>query len=251
MRTDDANVAIKGVIAHVLQRSVWRSVASSRQTSRHPRHKWPWCWIHPHHVTNSHPTKALSSVASPHSRPRHFIYFSAFLNSLSPWVRLVGGKGAGSPDMNRPSPRRVLVGSSHGSEVPWHTGCTQRSHCQRNLSRFGWFFFLLLLLLLNEGVNLNLNKNPLLSLFTGYFMYDFFDMLFNQKLSHSWELLFHHLVVGLSSISSTSHTVIVPWPAMLQHNPIWWENNIPAQEIVHVQLDLQVMCQKKTTTQNA
>lgn len=62
-------------------------------------------------------------------------------------------------------------------------------------------FFLLLLLLLNEGMNLNLNKNPLLSLFTGYFIYDFFDMLFNQKLSHSWELLFHHLVVGLTSIS--------------------------------------------------
>lgn len=113
-----------------------------------------------------------------------------------------GGKGAGSPDMNRTSPRRVLIGSSHGSGVPWHTGCTQRSHCQRNLPRFGWFFFLLLLLLLlNEGMNLNLNKNPLLSLFTGYFIYDFFDMLFNQKLSHSWELLFHHLVVGLTSIS--------------------------------------------------
>lgn len=141
-------------------------------------------------MVNSHPTKALSSMASLRSRPRHFIYFSGFLNSLSPWVQLVGGKGAGSADMNRPSPRRVLVGSSHGSEVPWHTGCTQRSHCQRNF-----------LLLLNEGMNLNVNKNPLPSLFTGYFMYDFFDMLFNQKLSHSWELLFHHLVVGATSIS--------------------------------------------------
>lgn len=33
---------------------------------------------------------------------------------------------------------------------------------------------------------------------TGYFIYDFFDMLFNQKLSQSWELLFHHVVVGLA-----------------------------------------------------
>ncbi len=38
-----------------------------------------------------------------------------------------------------------------------------------------------------------------LSVPTGYFIYDFFDMVVNQKLSQSWELLFHHLVVGLSS----------------------------------------------------
>lgn len=30
----------------------------------------------------------------------------------------------------------------------------------------------------------------------GYFIYDFFDMLLNQKLSQSWELLFHHVVVS-------------------------------------------------------
>lgn len=105
-------------------------------------------WILPYYTVNFHLTKALSSLASLRSHPRHFIYFSRFLNSLSPWVRLAGGKGAELSDMNRPSPRRVLVGSSHGSEVPWHTRCTQRSHCQRNLSRFGWFFWLLLLLLL-------------------------------------------------------------------------------------------------------
>lgn len=35
---------------------------------------------------------------------------------------------------------------------------------------------------------------------TGYFIYDFFDMLLNQKLSQSWELLFHHVVVGLLCI---------------------------------------------------
>ncbi|XP_062872975.1 TLC domain-containing protein 2 [Trichomycterus rosablanca] len=29
----------------------------------------------------------------------------------------------------------------------------------------------------------------------GYFMYDFFDMVFNQKINQSWELLFHHTVV--------------------------------------------------------
>lgn len=41
----------------------------------------------------------------------------------------------------------------------------------------------------------------MLSIPTGYFMYDFVDMVVNQKLSQSWELLFHHLVVGLSSIT--------------------------------------------------
>ncbi|XP_064159321.1 TLC domain-containing protein 2-like [Anguilla rostrata] len=29
----------------------------------------------------------------------------------------------------------------------------------------------------------------------GYFIYDFLDMVQNQKLSQSWELLFHHVVV--------------------------------------------------------
>lgn len=31
---------------------------------------------------------------------------------------------------------------------------------------------------------------------SGYFIYDFFDMVINQKISHSWELLFHHVVVS-------------------------------------------------------
>lgn len=48
-------------------------------------------------------------------------------------------------------------------------------------------------------------SHALVSFSIGYFIYDFFDMLFNQKLSHSWELLFHHLVVvtcfGLSVLS--------------------------------------------------
>ncbi|TSN39314.1 TLC domain-containing protein 2 [Bagarius yarrelli] len=39
----------------------------------------------------------------------------------------------------------------------------------------------------------------------GYFIYDFFDMVFNQKINHSWELLFHHMVViscfGLSVLT--------------------------------------------------
>ncbi|XP_073779186.1 TLC domain-containing protein 2 isoform X1 [Danio rerio] len=29
----------------------------------------------------------------------------------------------------------------------------------------------------------------------GYFIYDFLDMVINQKIIHSWELLFHHVVV--------------------------------------------------------
>ncbi|KAK1785770.1 hypothetical protein P4O66_003150 [Electrophorus voltai] len=39
----------------------------------------------------------------------------------------------------------------------------------------------------------------------GYFIYDFFDMIFNQKINQSWELLFHHVVVitcfGLSVLT--------------------------------------------------
>lgn len=38
----------------------------------------------------------------------------------------------------------------------------------------------------------------MLSVPTGYFIYDFFDMVMNQKLAQSWELLFHHIVVGLN-----------------------------------------------------
>jgi len=35
---------------------------------------------------------------------------------------------------------------------------------------------------------------------SGYFIYDFFDMVINQKISHSWELLFHHVVVSRHKI---------------------------------------------------
>ncbi|KAM6933142.1 TLC domain-containing protein 2 [Xenentodon cancila] len=48
-------------------------------------------------------------------------------------------------------------------------------------------------------------SHALVSFSIGYFIYDFFDMLLNQKLSQSWELLFHHIVVitcfGLSVLS--------------------------------------------------
>lgn len=44
----------------------------------------------------------------------------------------------------------------------------------------------------------------MLSIPAGYFIYDFFDMVLNQKLSQSWELLFHHVVVGLSNITVTA-----------------------------------------------
>ncbi|XP_008423831.1 TLC domain-containing protein 2 [Poecilia reticulata] len=48
-------------------------------------------------------------------------------------------------------------------------------------------------------------SHSLVSLSIGYFIYDFLDMLGNQKLSQSWELLFHHVVVitcfGLSVVS--------------------------------------------------
>lgn len=48
-------------------------------------------------------------------------------------------------------------------------------------------------------------SHALVSFSIGYFIYDFFDMVRNQKLSQSWELLFHHIVVitcfGLSVLS--------------------------------------------------
>lgn len=57
---------------------------------------------------------------------------------------------------------------------------------QKNLLCFGWV--------------INYWTLPVL---TGYFIYDFFDMVLNQKLSQSWELLFHHIVVSLSSLMLT------------------------------------------------
>lgn len=47
----------------------------------------------------------------------------------------------------------------------------------------------------------DINLGLMVSVSTGYFIYDFFDMVMNQKLSQSWELLFHHVVVGLSVIT--------------------------------------------------
>ncbi|KAM4742499.1 TLC domain-containing protein 2 [Anableps anableps] len=48
-------------------------------------------------------------------------------------------------------------------------------------------------------------SHALVSFSIGYFIYDFLDMVCNQKLSQSWELLFHHIVVitcfGLSVVS--------------------------------------------------
>lgn len=48
-------------------------------------------------------------------------------------------------------------------------------------------------------------SHALVSVSIGYFIHDFSDMVLNQKISQSWELLFHHLVViscfGLSVLS--------------------------------------------------
>ncbi|XP_005801099.1 TLC domain-containing protein 2 [Xiphophorus maculatus] len=48
-------------------------------------------------------------------------------------------------------------------------------------------------------------SHALVSLSIGYFIYDFLDMVCNQKLIQCWELLFHHVVVitcfGLSVVS--------------------------------------------------
>ncbi|XP_031716994.1 TLC domain-containing protein 2 [Anarrhichthys ocellatus] len=49
-------------------------------------------------------------------------------------------------------------------------------------------------------------SHALVSFSIGYFIYDFLDMLENQKLTQAWELLFHHIVViacfGFSVMSS-------------------------------------------------
>ncbi|XP_035288900.1 TLC domain-containing protein 2-like [Anguilla rostrata] len=48
-------------------------------------------------------------------------------------------------------------------------------------------------------------SHALVSVSIGYFIHDFSDMVLNQKISQSWELLFHHSVViscfGLSALS--------------------------------------------------
>ncbi|CAN9511612.1 unnamed protein product [Ophioblennius macclurei] len=48
-------------------------------------------------------------------------------------------------------------------------------------------------------------SHALVSFSIGYFIYDFLDMVQNQELSQSWELLFHHVVVitcfGTSALS--------------------------------------------------
>ncbi|XP_060928880.1 TLC domain-containing protein 2 [Limanda limanda] len=48
-------------------------------------------------------------------------------------------------------------------------------------------------------------SHALVSFSIGYFIYDFIDMVLNQKLNQSWELLFHHVVViscfGFSVVS--------------------------------------------------
>ncbi|XP_073718902.1 TLC domain-containing protein 2 [Misgurnus anguillicaudatus] len=48
-------------------------------------------------------------------------------------------------------------------------------------------------------------SHALVAVSIGYFIYDFFDMVLNQKIGQSWELLFHHVVVitcfGISVLS--------------------------------------------------
>lgn len=47
-------------------------------------------------------------------------------------------------------------------------------------------------------------SHALVSVSIGYFIYDFLDMVINQKIIHSWELLFHHVVVSRSP--TTNHS---------------------------------------------
>ncbi|XP_034024628.1 TLC domain-containing protein 2-like [Thalassophryne amazonica] len=44
-------------------------------------------------------------------------------------------------------------------------------------------------------------SHMLVSFSIGYFIYDFLDMVLNRKLCQSWELLFHHMVVGIPLLS--------------------------------------------------
>lgn len=48
------------------------------------------------------------------------------------------------------------------------------------------------------------------SLIPGYFLEDFVDMLCNQKLHQSWELLFHHSVVSLPVAPEGQTLAFVP-----------------------------------------
>lgn len=107
---------------------------------------------------------------------------------LLPWIQLV------VVDMNNLSPRSILVAIAVVMEAaphppfntPWSWLAQGGPFCQND--PFG---------LTNEVLKQRDTINQMMFVLTGYFIYDFFDMVFNQKLSQSWELLFHHTVVGL------------------------------------------------------
>lgn len=101
-----------------------------------------------------------------------------------------GRKGAGSADMNRAAKTHLGCGR-HGSRVH----LTHTLHPRPLLS-----LKCVALWPLNTFPTLKMTMWWMWFVSSGYFIYDFFDMLLNQKLSQSWELLCHHVVVGLSYI---------------------------------------------------
>ncbi|ROK28223.1 TLC domain-containing protein 2 [Anabarilius grahami] len=58
-------------------------------------------------------------------------------------------------------------------------------------------------------------SHALVSLSIGYFIYDFFDMVINQKISHSWELLFHHVVNLIIQLCCVKPAAFPDWFKLL------------------------------------
>lgn len=112
---------------------------------------------------------------TPFSILRASLFFSLRFEWLSPWIRRVGEGWDGQIWIGPPRCISVVVVMEAGST--WHTcSAVVKETC---------------------SVSKRSGDLWLMCFFSaGYFIYDFFDMLLNQKLSQSWELLFHHVVVS-------------------------------------------------------
>lgn len=131
------------------------------------------------------PTPGLQGNPLSWSLRLHY-FFPTFWIAVTMDTR--GRKGAGLADMNRSAKTHLSCGR-HGSRVH----LTHSLHPRPLLS-----LKCVALWPLNTFPTLNvMTMWWMWFVSTGYFIYDFFDMLLNQKLSQSWELLFHHVVVGL------------------------------------------------------
>lgn len=151
--------------------------------------------------------KAWAPVHPSVPHPQHFIIFPAFWKAVT-MDTAGGGEGLRVVDMNSPSPRHILVAIAVVMEAGFPP--THLISSRLLLSKESVLFWLI-----NELLNLknDINLGWMVPLSTGYFIYDFFDMVLNQKLNQSWELLFHHIVVGLLNNTFTLQNFI-SWPQM-------------------------------------